>query len=132
MKAMTIKNTKGILVGTRLKCADNTGAKRLNVIAVKGFRGVKNRIPSAGVGSVIICSVIAGKQKIMHEVVKAVVVRQKRPFRRPNGVHVRFEDNAAVIVDDKYEPKGKEVKSVIAKEVIERFSTIGKIARVVA
>ncbi|MCK5177685.1 MAG: uL14 family ribosomal protein, partial [Candidatus Aenigmarchaeota archaeon] len=61
-----------------------------------------------------------------------VVVRQKRPFRRPNGVHVRFEDNAAVIVDDKYEPKGKEVKSVIAKEVIERFSTIGKIARVVA
>ncbi len=132
MKAITIKNTKGILVGTQLKCIDNTGAKKLNVISVKGYRGVKNRIPSAGVGSVIICSVTAGKQKIMHEVVKAVIVRQKKSYLRPDGVHISFEDNAAVIVDDKYEPKGKEIKSVIAKEAIERFATIGKIARVVA
>ena len=132
MKTITIKNTRGILVGTQLKCIDNTGAKKLNVISVKGFRGVKNRIPSAGIGSIIVCSVISGKQKIMHEVVKAIVVRQKRPYLRHNGVHVRFEDNAAVIVDDKYEPKGKEIKSVVAKEAIERFPVIGKIARVVA
>ncbi|OYT35284.1 MAG: 50S ribosomal protein L14 [Candidatus Aenigmarchaeota archaeon ex4484_52] len=131
MKSISIKNTRGILVGTKLKCIDNTGAKILEVISVRGFKGVKNQIPSIGIGGIVTCAVKSGNAKLKHEVVKAVIVRQKRPYKRPNGVCIHFEDNAAVIVDDKFEPKGKEIKSVIAKEVIERFSSIGKIARAV-
>lgn len=132
MKPISVRMTKGLQSGSYLKCIDNTGAKELKIISVLRYGGVRKRHPKAGVGDIVICSVTKGNQKIMHEVVKAVVVRQSCEYRRPNGVHIKFEDNAAVIVDDRNDPKGKEIKSVIAKEVVERFSTIGKVARSVA
>lgn len=132
MKAISIRMAKGLQSGSFLTCADNTGAKELQLISVLGYGGVRKRHPKAGIGDIIICAVTKGNQKIKHEVVRAVIVRQAAEYKRANGMHVKFEDNAAVIVDEKNEPKGKEIKSVIAKEAVERFSVIGKVARSVA
>ena len=129
MKAISINPTDGLQVGSNVGCIDNTGAKELQIIAVIGYKGIRSRVPKAGVGDVVVCSVKKGSQKLMHEVVRAVIVRQRMPYRRASGIRVKFEDNAAVILDEKNEPKGKEIKGVVAKECVERFSTVGKIAR---
>ncbi|MEM5819670.1 MAG: uL14 family ribosomal protein, partial [Candidatus Aenigmatarchaeota archaeon] len=72
-----------------------------------------------------------GDTKIKHEVVLAVVVRQKKEYRRANGMRIKFEDNAVVLVNERGEPRGTRIKGPIAKEVVERFSAIGKIASMV-
>ncbi len=131
MKAISSNVTRGINVGARLKCIDNTGAKEVEVIAVKGYKGIRRRIPKAGVGDVVIVTVKKGDVKIRNEVFPAVIVRQRMPYKRPNGITVKFEDNAVVLMTDKLEPKGKEVKEVVAREAVERFPTIGKIARII-
>ncbi len=132
MKAVTANVTKSIHLKTRLVCADNSGAKELELIAVKGYKGKMRRLPKAGVGDVIICSVKKGKEKLRKTVVYAVIVRQKKEYRRYDGERVKFWDNAAVLVNPKtFEPQGTEIRSVIAKEVVERFSAIGKIASIV-
>ncbi len=132
MKAVTANITKPIHLKTRLVCADNSGAKELELIGVKGYKGKMRRLPKAGVGDVIICSVKKGKEKLRKTVVYAVIVRQKKEYRRYDGERVKFWDNAAVLVNPKtFEPQGTEIRSVIAKEVVERFSAIGKIASIV-
>ncbi|MCK4531822.1 MAG: uL14 family ribosomal protein, partial [Candidatus Aenigmarchaeota archaeon] len=75
--------------------------------------------------------VYSGTEKVRHQIFRAVVVRQKKEFRRPDGMRVQFEDNAAVIIDEKNDPKGSQIKGPIAKEVVERFPTVGKIATIV-
>jgi len=131
MKPVSAKITRGLQVGSYVKCADNSGATLLQIIAIKGYKGVKRRIPTCGVGGWIICSVKEGKPKIKHEVVNAVIVRQKKEYRRKNGIRVKFEDNAVVLISEKGEPRGTKIKGPIAKEVVERFSMIGKIATMV-
>ncbi|HLC67683.1 MAG TPA: 50S ribosomal protein L14 [archaeon] len=132
MKGLTSNVTRSIPLGARLVCADNSGAKELELIAVKGYHGKIRRLPRAGVGDVIICSVKKGKEKVRKTVVYAVIVRQKKEFMRSDGTRVKFSDNAAVVVNQKtIEPVGTEIRSVIAKEVVERFTAIGKIASMV-
>jgi large subunit ribosomal protein L14 len=132
MKAVTARITKPIPLGARLACADNSGAKELELIAVRGYKGRLRRLPKAGIGDVIICSVKKGKEKIRHQIVYAVVVRQKKEYRRADGIRIKFSDNAAVLVNQKtFEPTGTEIRTVIAKEVVERFTAIGKIASMV-
>ena len=75
--------------------------------------------------------VLKGEQKVRHEVHKAVIIRQTRPYRRPDGIRVSFEDNACVLVNDNFEPKGSLIKGPVAKEVVSRFQMIGKISRIV-
>lgn len=131
MKAVKASITKAIPVGTYLVCADNSGAKILQVISVMGYKGVKRRHPAAGVASMIKASVKEGDVKIRKQVVNAVIIRQKAEYRRMNGMRISFEDNAAIITDEKGEVKGTEVKGPVAKEAVERFSSIGKIASIV-
>lgn len=132
MKGLTANVTKSIQLKTRLVCVDNTGAKELELIAVKQYKGRLRRLPKAGVGDVIICSVKKGKEKLRGTVVYAVIVRQRQEYRRSDGSRVKFTDNAAVLVNPKtFEPQGTEIRTVIAKEAVERFSPIGKIASVV-
>jgi len=131
MKPISARITKGLQVGSFIKCVDNTGANTLQIISVKGYHGVKSRIPGCGVGSWVMCSVKDGDPKIMHEIVQAVIVRQKKEYRRMNGMRIKFEDNAAVLINEKAEPRGTKIKGPIAKEVVERFSVIGKIATMV-
>lgn len=132
MKAIAAKTTRPIQLGTMLNCADNTGAKEMELIAVRGYKGRLRRLPKAGIGDVVICSVKKGKEKMRKQVVYAVIVRQKKEYRRPDGTRVKFTDNSAVLVNSKtFEPQGTEIRTVIAKEVVERFSAIGKIASIV-
>jgi len=99
------KLSKGVSVGTRLTCADNTGAKVIQIIAVKGFKGRLNRYPTASVGDMVIVSVKKGTPQMRRQVLPAIVIRQRKLYRRPNGLWVQFEDNAAVIAS----PEGRRV-----------------------
>lgn len=131
MKAISASMTKCLESGSFLKCIDNSGADRLQIIMVKGYKGVKRRRGKCGVGDVVVAAVKKGTPKMRHEVVEAVVVRQKKEYRRKNGMRISFEDNAAVLINERGEPRGTRLKGPIAKEAVERFSTIGKIATIV-
>ena len=128
MKAQRANITPGLNTKTRLECADNTGARIIEIISVRGYRGRKNRMPRAGLGDIVICSVKKGTPEMRKQIVHAVVIRQRQEFRRPNGMRVRFEDNAAVITDEKGEIKGTEIKGPVAREAAERFSKISSAA----
>ncbi len=128
MKALKANVTRAISTGTMLECADNTGAKKLGLISVMGYHGKKGRLGRTGVGDVIICSVKKGTKKWRKQVVKALIIRQKKEYRRANGIRIKFEDNAAIIVNEKTEPQGSQIKGPVAREVTDRFLTIGKIA----
>jgi large subunit ribosomal protein L14 len=104
---------------TRLKVADNTGARQVMCIGVPG--GTRRRY--ASVGDVITCSVkraIPGGVVKKGDVVKAVIVRIAQHHHRPDGSYVRFDDNAAVILDDKGNPKGTRIFGPVARELREK------------
>ncbi len=131
MQAIGSSVVKALQVGSRLVCADNTGAKELKLIGVIGYKGRKRLRPKAGVGDMIVVSVTKGKPDLKGKVVKAVIIRQRKEYRRPDGTRIAFMDNAAVIVNDKGEPRGTEVKGPIAREVADRYPKIARIASVV-
>lgn len=131
MKPIKARMTRGIPVESLIDCADNTGAKKLKLISVFGYKGRRRRRPSAGIADLVKCSVKEGTVKWRKQVVRAIIVRQKKEFRRLSGLRVQFEDNAAIIVNEKNEPQGSQIKGPIAKEVTERFLTVGKIASIV-
>lgn len=131
MKALTGFKTRGLPVGAEVPTCDNSGAKVLKIISVTGHKTVRRRIASAGVGDLINASVISGKPDMRKQVVPAVIVRQKKEYRRPDGIRVKFEDNAAVVLKDKKgNPKGTILKGPIAKEVAERWPLIAKLANI--
>lgn len=130
-KAVTAKISKSLPLGARLICADNTGAKELEIIAVKGYKGVLNRFPSAGVGDLIVTSVKKGRPDLRKQIMLAVIVRQKKAYRRYNGARIKFEDNAAVVIGEDGLPKGTEIKGAVAREATDRWNKIGSIASIV-
>ncbi len=105
---------------TRLKVADNTGAKEIMCIRILG--GSWRR--SAAVGDVIIGSVktaVPGGGVVKKgDVVKAVIVRTKKAIRRPDGSYIKFDDNAAVIIDDAKQPRGTRIYGPVAREIRDR------------
>merc|ERR1712186_228864 len=114
----------GLPVGAVINCADNSGAKNLYVIAVSGIKGRLNRLPSATAGDMFVASVKKGKPELRKKVMPAVVIRQRKPFRRKNGVFLYFEDNAGVIVNNKGEMKGSAITGPVAKECAELWPRI--------
>lgn len=133
VRGVRARITKALPTGARLKVVDNSGARVIEIISVKRYKGVKGRLAKAGVADVVSAAVKAGDPDIKHKVVEAVVVRQRKEYKRADGTRVKFDDNAAIIMKDVKggEPKGTVIKGPIAKEVIERFPTIGRIAKVV-
>ena len=132
MKAISSKITKALPVQAHINTCDNSGAKVLKIIAVKGHKTVRGRIPAAGVGDLIFVSVKKGKLEMRKTVVPAVIVRQKKEFRRVNGTRIKFEDNAAVVLKDvKGNPKGTIFKGPIAKEAAERWPAVAKVANMI-
>ncbi len=131
MEALNADVTPGLEKGSLITCADNTGARELKVISVQGYSGVKNRHPKAGLGDKITVSVTKGTPEMRRQVLEAVVVRQRKPIRRPAGTRVKFEDNAAVIVGENDDPQGTEIKGPIAREVAERFGAIASTATMI-
>lgn len=108
-----------IQMQSRLTVADNTGAKELMCIKVLG--GTHRR--SAGLGDVIVCSVksvIPGSDVKKGAVLRAVIVRVKQPTRRADGSYVRFDSNAAVIIDNDKNPKGTRIFGAVARELREQ------------
>jgi large subunit ribosomal protein L14 len=130
-KAITANITKTLTTNCRLVCADNTGAKEISIIAVRAFKGVRNRMPVAGVGDMVVASVKKGRPDIRKQVVQAVIIRQKSPYRRASGSRICFEDNAAIIVGEDGMPKGTEIKGPVAREATERWGKIGSISSIV-
>lgn len=131
MKAISASVIKGLQVGSQMKCADNSGAKILEIISVRGFRGRRRSRPSGGVADQVSCKVISGVENVRHQVHRAVIIRQRKEYKRLDGIWISFEDNAGVVVTEKFEPKGTIIKGPVAKEVIERFPIVGKIATIV-
>ena len=104
---------------TRLKVADNSGAKEIMCFRVLG--GSFRR--TGAVGDVIVASVKSaqpGAQVKKGDVVKAVIVRCHQPKRRPDGTYIRFDDNAAVLVNDDKTPTGTRIFGPVARELRER------------
>ena len=104
---------------TRLRVADNTGAKSIMCINVPG--GTRKRY--ARIGDIIVASVkeaIPGGSVRKGEVVRAVVVRTAKPYRRVDGSYIRFDENAAVILTDKNNPKGTRIFGPVARELREK------------
>lgn len=128
MQALAADVTQGLEKGSLITCADNTGARELKVISVAGYGGTKNRHPKAGIGDKVTVSVTKGTPEMRRQVLEAVVVRQRKPIRRPAGTRVKFADNAAVVIDDNEDPRGTEIKGPIAREVAERFGSIASTA----
>jgi len=122
----------GMPVGAVMNCADNTGAKNLYVIAVKGIRGRLNRLPAAGAGDLVLATVKKGKPELRKKVMPAVIVRQRKPYRRKDGVVLYFEDNAGVIVNNKGEMKGSTVTGPVAKECADLWPRIASNAPSIA
>ncbi|XP_041372319.1 60S ribosomal protein L23 [Gigantopelta aegis] len=114
----------GLPVGAVINCADNTGGKNLFVIAVKGIKGRLNRLPAAGSGDMFVATCKKGKPELRKKVMPAVVIRQRKPFRRKNGVFIYFEDNAGVIVNPKGEMKGSAITGPVAKECADLWPRI--------
>lgn len=131
MKGIAGRQQRGLPLGATMTCADNSGAKIISLIEVKAYHGVARRIPAAGVGDMFIASVKKGTPEMRSKVVYAVVVRQRRPFRRSDGTMVSFEENAAVLVTPDGEVRGSEIKGPVAREAAERWPRIASIASII-
>lgn len=132
MKAIKSKIVKGLNVGAIVDVCDNSGAKKAKIFGVKKSKTVKGRLPAAGVSHMVVVAIKSGKPDVRKQVFNAIVVRQKKEYRRSDGTRIKFEDNAVVILkDDQGNPKGTMFKGAIAKEVCERWPAISKLARIV-
>ncbi|KAH0847160.1 60S ribosomal protein L23-B [Fonsecaea pedrosoi] len=132
-----------------MSCADNSGARNLYIISVKGIGARLNRLPAAGVGDMVMATVKKGKPELrkkgtsnkpielwirrltIDSVMPAVVVRQSKPWRRPDGIYLYFEDNAGVIVNPKGEMKGSAITGPVGKEAAELWPRIASNSGVV-
>jgi len=107
---------------TRLKVADNTGARQIMCIGLLGGTGKKY----ARVGDIFVGSVkraIPGGAVKKGDVVRAVVIRTVQPYRRPDGSYIRFDENAAVILTDKNNPRGTRIFGPVARELRDKNFT---------
>jgi len=91
---------------------------------VPKYHGVRHRRSSAGIADYLVVTVKKGTPETRKQLMNAVIVRQRRPFRRPEGMMVQFEDNACVIVTPEGEAKGSDIKGPVAREAAERWPRI--------
>jgi len=125
------KISRGVSAGTILRCTDNTGARELRLVQAMGYKGRLRRYPSAAVGDRITVSVRHGTPDMRKKIFQAVVVRQRKPYRRSDGAWIQFEDNAAVIITPDGEMKGSEIRGPVAKEAAERWPRIASAASII-
>ena len=132
MKAIRARMTKGLQKDSRLEACDNSGAKRIYIISVKGHKTSKGKRSAAGVGDFVTAVVKTGIPSMRKQTVYAIIVRQKKEYRRHDGTRIKFESNAAVVLkDEKGNPKGTFIKGPVAKEAVERWPGVAKIASIV-
>ena len=125
------KISRGLPVGSVIKCADNTGARELRVIQVIGYKGRLRRVPSASVGDMVVVSVRKGTPDMRKKIFRAVIIRQRKPYRRRDGTWVQFEDNSAVIMTPEGEMRGTDIRGPVAREAAERWPRIASAASII-
>jgi large subunit ribosomal protein L14 len=125
------KLSRGLLSGSALRCTDNTGARQLRLIQAMGYKGRIRRYPSATVGDKVTVSVRQGTPDMRKKIFQAVIVRQKKAYRRIDGIWVQFEDNAAVIITPDGEMKGSEIRGPVAREAAERWPRIASASSII-
>ena len=125
------KISGGLTIGSMVNCADNTGARRLKIIQMIGYKGRRRRLPNVGIGDLVMVSCREGTPEMRRQLFNAVIVRQRRPYQRQDGSRIQFEDNAAVILTPEGTLRGSDIKGPVAKEAVERWSRIGNLARMV-
>jgi len=133
MLASKSKITKALNVNSVIPTCDNSGAKLIKIYSVR-HRGTstKGRLAAAGVGDMVIATVKKGRPEMRKQVIFAVIVRQRKEYRRQDGMRIKFEDNAAVVLkDEQGNPKGTIFKGAIAKEAAERWPGISKVAKII-
>ncbi|MEM2856209.1 MAG: 50S ribosomal protein L14 [Candidatus Nitrosocaldaceae archaeon] len=123
--------TRAIPVSANLVCADNTGAKIVQVVQVNKFKGRLSRQPAASVGDLVTVVVKKGPAELRKQIFGAIIIRQKYPIRRLSGVRVSFEDNAAVIVTPEGDVKGTDIKGPVAAEAAERWPRLATLASMI-
>ena len=129
MKSVGARTTRGLNLGAKMISADNSGARVVKLVSVKKWKAKKGRQAAAKIGDWVKVSVKKGVPDMKGKVFDAVIVRQKKPYRRLTGERVAFEDNAVVILkDEKGNPKGTQIKGPIAREILERWPQVAKIA----
>lgn len=132
MKAVKARLTRALPIGAWVETCDNSGAKICKITTVCGLKTVKGRKPSAALGDLLYVSVVSGKPDMRKQVVPALIVRQKKPWRRIDGIRIGFEDNACVVLkDEQGNPKGTMIKGPIPKEIVERYPAVAKIASII-
>ena len=130
MKGVSAKLTKGFNIGSHVLASDNSGARIVKIVSVKHGKTKKGRQQYAKIGDLVKISVRKGNPDMKGEVFDAVVIRQKKSYKRNTGERVAFMDNAvALLKDDKGNPKGTQIKGPIAKEVSDRWQFLGKISK---
>ena len=129
MKGIAGRQTKGLPTMARLQVADNTGAKVVQLINVLKLGGTMRRYPAGGVGDLIRVSVKRGTPETRRQMYDAVIIRQRRPFRRVDGTWVQFEDNSVVITNRKGEFQGSAIKGPVSREAAERWPRIAATAK---
>jgi len=126
-----MKISRGLPVGSLINCADNSGAKLLRLVQVIGYKGRLRRVPSAAVGDRVVVSVRRGSPDMRKKLFQAVIIRQRKPFRRPEGNWVQFEDNAAVIITPEGEMRGSEIRGAVAREAAEKWPRIASASSII-
>ena len=133
MKAIGARATAGLNLGAILTSSDNSGAKIVKLVSVKRSKAKKGKQVCAKIADWVKVSVKKGIPDMKGKVFDAIIIRQKKSYRRLNGERIAFEDNAvAILKDEKGNPKGTQIKGPIAREVLERWPQVAKIASIVA
>jgi len=125
------KISPGLTTGSMITCTDNTGARKLRLIQVIGYKGRRRRLPFASVGDIITVSVREGVPEMRRQMFAAVIVRQRKPYLRKDGTWIQFEDNAAVVLTPEGALRGSDIKGPVAREAVDRWPRIGNMAKTV-
>ncbi len=132
MKPLSARATAGLNLGAKMIAADNSGAKIVKIVSVKRSKAKKGKQVCAKIADWVKVSIKKGIPEMKGEVFDAVVIRQKKAYRRLSGERIAFEDNAvAILKDDKGNPKATQIKGPIAREVLERWPSVAKIASII-
>jgi len=132
MKAISAKATAGLNLGAKMISSDNSGAKVVRLVSVKRGKGKKGKQGCAKIADWVKVSIKKGVPDMKGKVFDAIIIRQKKSYRRLNGERIAFEDNAvAILKDEKGNPKATQIKGPVAREVLERWPQVAKIANII-
>ncbi|MCX8180666.1 MAG: 50S ribosomal protein L14 [Thermofilaceae archaeon] len=123
--------TPGVFMESLVKVSDNSGARLAKVIGVLNIKTTWRKISGATVGDIVVVSIREGKPDLRKQIMHGIVIRQRRPYRRPDGTWIAFEDNAIALITPEGDPKGSEIHGPVAREAIERHPRIATMVTMV-